>query len=1178
MTAKARFPEFLRLSPAQLKIVVAVLVASLAIVVGFLGYVSFVLATLNPNDLRAPLERAFSLSTGRQIELGRLRLNTFDGFGLRTNEVVMRSPRYGLEAQARDVLMEIDLLPLILGRVSIHRITLDRCIIKVKRNQQGRWSVGDLLNRPITSAALSFDPAASAIQLTRSKVRITDESSFPNRYYELTDLDLRYGGSGHADQLQPLSLQSTLEELGQKTVLALEGTVHIPNQAADTWRGDLQILIADLQPQNWESYWQPWVRTQKLNGLLGLDTGRLDINLHWKSMSDGTANLLGQVGVKSLIWNWPEVWGQQPWATPALIAKVDVTQNNGTWQAKAATFTVGALQLTVQGSINTLNETVDVNASTNEFDPYLARGKLPLQFINATTKYRKPLEPWLRDSTGKGNIKVSIQTMGTLQNLVTTGAVNLLGLSLKTPLMGNGIDSLTGQLVFERPGEVQFKAVKLGLAQTTCTLDGSLAEDQWQLAVTAPTLDLGHLRSLSTPLFPQLVGQWDGQGSLQGTLVGDVRNPSFAGTLNLLGANFQDRRLPRALTDITGALVFAPDLVTLKAIHGQVEGREVNITGSVQRPGQYDAAPDLVLQSESLDLATVRALLTSPLVGGALRSTANALTQLNGTASGTITIQDNQLGGQLRLQGVTVGLATLGLPLSDVHGTALLRDGGVELKNLEGSTAGSGFRFDGTLNQFSGSPTLSGNLAANLTFPNALRLLPPSIATHLDAQGTAAVTVNFSPSADGTQVQAQGDFSGVTGARIDGLNLSGNQLGQATLTALAQPSALELQAGQLTLGSSELRLSGMVRRWLSSRASLAVNLSGEMTSLGELAHSFPWLGDLASASSGQGQIQLSLSGNPKNSFWSGGVRLDDVQTVAGLTLNGTLTQQGQTIKTANLAVLWHDQPLQIKGSYTPGPNPQVTFQAQADTLDLTRLLTEYQQISALRAWRGQGKLAVGSTQINQLALANLSTTLILAGDSLRLDNLKAFTGKGSLVGNLVADVTSNIPAYSGNWDLRRVNLGQVSQGLLGWGDARLGTGDLQVQFSAQGGNSLAFLSSLSGSGQITTPVPVAWLPLLAQATGIAEFAQLGRMTTPFTFSDGLVQFANATVTSFGGWQGLVTGQTSILNGQTSLTGTISTAQQNFRIRLKGSVSEATPGLIQEIKAESPLDLTPSTVP
>ncbi len=783
-------------------------VALLALGLGFAGYIFF---TLDPDRLRVPLEKMFLESTGRQLEMGRLRLSTLDGVGVRTDRVVMRNTKTNaVEGQVQTMVIGLDLIPLAWGQISIQKISLERLILRVRRNTHGSWSISDVFDHPFKKGAVRFDPTTSILQLTRSTIRIVDDSSpltnmglgigeVIGRTYQLNDLDLRFGGSAGSKKPIPLSLQAELEELGQKTVIALEGNLRFPDQKNQALQGDLQVFVEDLQPENWQSYWQPWLKAQSLQALQGLDTGRLDANLHWRGLADNSYQLNGVVGLKSVQWRWPAVWGSQPWNTPSLVTKLDLIRKPSLWQAKNATFSIGNLSVTATGSVNTQKQLANLKISSNDFNPYLTRKSLPPQILTPS------LKTLLLQSTDQGNLRFNSQT---------TGAVAYTGQTLQTLLN--------------------------------------------------------------------------------------------KGTITLLNLGWKPPGLTQPLEKLTGSLFFAPGLVTLKQVQGQVAGSPLTLSGKVLRPGEYAASPDLTLESSNLNLNALQALLTSPLVSAPLRYSASVFTQMSGTAQGKVRIIGSALEGQLLLQNATVSLRPLGTPVTDLRGTVLLHDGLMDLKGVEGQAAGSNFHFDGTVQKPTGQSTLAGTLTGNLVFPDALKLLPGRLPNSLNAYGTAPIQVTFTPQGTSTQAQIQGDFSQVNGLRVqvverqkpriitrtvlqddgtstfetteesvaprltDLMTLANPR--QVLLTAMASPDQLRIQNGTVQLNDFNLQFRGTVARWQTARASMQWQLTSDAGLPPVLGQSFPWIQKLPVGSSSLGQVDLALTGTPDQSYWSGGLR------------------------------------------------------------------------------------------------------------------------------------------------------------------------------------------------------------------------------------------------------------------------------------------------------------------
>ncbi|HKJ83270.1 MAG TPA: AsmA family protein [Mariprofundaceae bacterium] len=111
---------------------------------------------INVNDYKQTVIDKAEMVTGRQITVGSMHLSLFPWVGVRLTDLHVRN-RPGFSAEdfvsAKNLDVQVDLLPLLSKRVVIKRFVLDEPHVRLERNVHGEDSWTDLLPQQGTSAA-----------------------------------------------------------------------------------------------------------------------------------------------------------------------------------------------------------------------------------------------------------------------------------------------------------------------------------------------------------------------------------------------------------------------------------------------------------------------------------------------------------------------------------------------------------------------------------------------------------------------------------------------------------------------------------------------------------------------------------------------------------------------------------------------------------------------------------------------------------------------------------------------------------------------------------------------------------------------------------------------------------------------------------------------------------------
>lgn len=268
---------------------------------------------------------------------------------------------------------------------------------------------------------------------------------------------------------------------------------------------------------------------------------------------------------------------------------------------------------------------------------------------------------------------------------------------------------------------------------------------------------------------------------------------------------------------------------------------------------------------------------------------------------------------------------------------------------------------------------------------------------------------------------------------------------------------------KLALNSAELLGPGLILNGQGSFGPREMNL--ELTSLA-LDLDQAWISVrelLGFRISGRLSSNLSLQGPPfKPSDWkfSGEADLDDLalhipDSLLRVALSGPLTAERNVMKINKLKGTLGPTEFTLDGSLDLRPDrPQAEIELKTDTLDLKRILADYQirelalELPPPMAIQVKGRVKIGSLIHPLIELRNLSTKFRYSPNNLLLAPLEAdLNHKGKLNLKLLLSSLAEDPVYQGHLTLQQAELGELP-GLLSIPRTGVctGTSDLTASF------------------------------------------------------------------------------------------------------------------------------------
>ncbi|MDE2072590.1 MAG: AsmA family protein [Alphaproteobacteria bacterium] len=397
-----------------------------AAVIGVLVVVALILPFVVPVDAyRGQIEQQASTATGRQLKInGELRLSIFPTLGVKAEQVTLANVPGGEApyfASMDSLGVGVKLLPLLSGKVEVSQVTLNKPVInlEVEKDGKGNWALGAQKQAAETAAAKPGGGLGAAATATFKGVsikngRITYRNAVTGKHRSFDAINVTVAITS---LVKPISVDGSLVSDGQK--ISMDGTVSDPKALMNGSATPVDLsLTSDLLQASFKG---TLASGGNADGALKLDTPSVRKLAVWAGIALPTGGGLGHLSLEGHI------------------------------AAKGSRDDFSAIRLLLDGQTLTGALSVD-RAGTI---PFLS-GALGVDHLN--------LNPYMVSAAASGNGKAP-----------STPPPNQ-GWS-KTPIDFSALRLMNAKLTLN-VGAIQMKSLKLGKTALALTLNGgALAAD-----------------------------------------------------------------------------------------------------------------------------------------------------------------------------------------------------------------------------------------------------------------------------------------------------------------------------------------------------------------------------------------------------------------------------------------------------------------------------------------------------------------------------------------------------------------------------------------------------------------------------------------------------------------------------------------------------------------------------
>lgn len=790
----------------------------------------------DPRLYQESLQKTFTLHLQREVSFGKAKMNLWGGVGIALEDFRVRDRSLTFDLfRSKKLILTARLLPLLKREIKWKRIILDRPVLRLVRDKNGRLNLSDApLNgeelksaqqRILQTLATLF---GGSLSIREGEISFWDERlEEPNPFVEIRSFYLRLSRVSFQKPF-PFRLSGTLLQSHQEGRFSISGMIeNIPEEMAlSKGKVNAEVELRDIEVFHFWPYLKGLLPMNKIAGILHLK-GR------YQGDFSGPFKATAKIQFKKVTYDHPKVFSYTftpPWLNIDLAAEYD--RKN----LRFSRFSIELPEIKVKGrgeiyGIGTKEMGLDAEAQSNSFDISEGRKFIPFRIITP-----KVSDPLFR-AEGSGPVQIlSVRLSGKipeidqcdqLQNAHTLSIeMKVNGARLKLPWEIPPLEGLKGHLLF-KGGHLHVKEMTGRFLHTSI----DRAEGTFLELLQIPTLemnwegqfDLTDLLPLSmletfSGEFPKefsSISSLSGKAGYRIAFKGRLKPPlrfEHHGIYQLSKVRLIHSRIPTPILIGEGRIALTHEGIQWSGAKVELESSSLLTDGSWKKKEPFEIGA-----RGRVDLKNLFALFQSSLFPEEIRIKTKGFEGLSGTAQlsfkGRGMGADQPFSYEVEFQPREVSFLPGGAtrPFLFREGVFSLSRSGTAFSKLKIQSGNSSLQLDGKIEgdhlnlSTSGSIDLK-NLSALLRFP----LLPDSIRTPIEGfreiGGTAEIRLQwFGKIEKGTEAIREGviQFKGASFQhRSLPLPLSGIEGG-----IVFSPKQIRCDSLKARLGDSRLSLS-----------------------------------------------------------------------------------------------------------------------------------------------------------------------------------------------------------------------------------------------------------------------------------------------------------------------------------------------------------------------------------
>jgi uncharacterized protein YhdP len=809
-----------------------------------------ILYLFDPNLYRNVVQKSLTSQLGREVAFGNTRISFWGGIGIAFDDfrIKDRSQSFDL-LQSRRLILTAKTLPLLRREVRWKRITLEKPVVRLSRDRNGRFNV---FNIPLNEEELK---STQLLRLETERKMIEALStlfggSLSIRSGEISFSDESFGGPPLLTEVRSLDLHISKISFGNPFPFHVSGKIlHSKNEGSFSISGTIEdipremglskgrvkadVEVKDISVFHFWSYLKHLLPMDKIAGTLNLK-GRYQGDL------SGSFEASARIQFREVIYDHPKVFAYlftPKWINLDLQAKYD----RNTFEVPR--FSVELPEIKVKGKgkiygIGTAGMGLDAEASSSPFDIADGRRFIPFQII--TPSVSSPL--FRAEGSGPAQI-LSVKLSGKipeidhcdqLQNAHTLSVeMKVNGARLKLPWNLPSLEELKGRLLFKE-GHLHLKEVEGKVFNSSIDRAHGIFYELLQV----PTLEIHgqgrfHVADLSSLLKTDVfaddtemtnaigpITSLSGKAQYQLSVKGKLKSPlrfQHQGAYHLSKVHLTHSQIPFPVSIGEGRVDLTNENLQWSGAKVEFGNSTLLMSGFWKGGGASE-----VTAKGKVDLKNLLALSQSSLFPKETRQKTEEIKILSGTGQlsfkGKRATSHQPLSYELEFVPKEASLLLRGTshPLLFRDGSLSLSSLGATFSKLKVQSLNSSLTLDGTLRQGDLNLSTSGsldlkNIYALLQFP----LFPESIRTQVDEiqdlAGAAEIRLNLSGRMEeGIHAIKEGEI------RLKGISLRHRKipvpLSQIDGKILFFPHQVRFEGLKGKMGASSLTLSSLSNR------------------------------------------------------------------------------------------------------------------------------------------------------------------------------------------------------------------------------------------------------------------------------------------------------------------------------------------------------------------------------
>jgi uncharacterized protein involved in outer membrane biogenesis len=438
------------------------------LIMGMLGLV-FLYYFFDPNLYRNVLQKSLTTTLGREVSIGRAKINFWGGVGIAFENVRIKDRSLPFDlVQSKKLILSVKLLPLLKKEIHWNRIVLESPTLHLLRDRNGRFNVWDNL---LTAKGVK-DSQQKMIQTLSTFFG----GSFSIRDGEITFSDEDLGGPLLMTQIRSFNLRLSNVSYQKPFPFQLDGKlVHSEKEGYFSIAGRVQNLPEDLNFSEARieaevkikgietSHFWPY-----LEGFLPMKmiSGSLDLEGHYGGTLAGAFRASAKMKWKDIVYDHPQVFASilNP---KEMDLDLDMEYHPEEIKVHRISLELPEIKLFGKGrvyGIGTKEMGLEAEARSDPFD--LSGGK---KFIPYRILIPEVSDPLSR-AEGSGSVQiVSVKLSGKMPEIehcdrmeyahTLSAAMKLNGAQVKLPWKFPVLQELRGRLFFKE-GDLHFHAVE----------------------------------------------------------------------------------------------------------------------------------------------------------------------------------------------------------------------------------------------------------------------------------------------------------------------------------------------------------------------------------------------------------------------------------------------------------------------------------------------------------------------------------------------------------------------------------------------------------------------------------------------------------------------------------------------------------------------------------------------